>query len=113
MLHILQVWLTRRSVHRAKRVRSVRPVTLRVQNVHKTRSHIVMPTAVHRAVMRLNIQVCVVSSHEYSGLCRFISRVSAVPSPATAPASEGEAVIRSPKNMAVAKIPAVDFIDLY
>jgi len=32
---------------------------------------------------------------------------------AAAPASEGEAVVRSPTNMAVAKIAAVDFVDLY
>jgi len=33
-------------------------------------------------------------------------------STAAAPASEGEAIVRSPTNMAVAKIAAVDFIDL-
>jgi len=32
---------------------------------------------------------------------------------AAAPASEGEAVVQSPTNMAVAKIVSVDFIDLY
>jgi len=32
---------------------------------------------------------------------------------AAAPASKGEAVVRSPTNMAVAKIAAADFIDLY
>ena len=34
-------------------------------------------------------------------------------STASVPASAGEAVVRSPTNMAVAKIAAVDFIDLY
>jgi len=32
---------------------------------------------------------------------------------ATVPVSEGEVVVWSPTNMAVAKIAAVDFIDLY
>ena len=32
---------------------------------------------------------------------------------AAAPARKGEDVVRSPKNMATAKIAAVDFIDLY
>ena len=31
---------------------------------------------------------------------------------AAVPASEGEAVVRSPTNMAVTKIAAVDFVDL-
>jgi len=34
-------------------------------------------------------------------------------STATMPASEGEAVVRSPTNMAAAKIAAVDFKNLY
>jgi len=34
-------------------------------------------------------------------------------STATAPASEGEAVVQSPTKKAVTKIAAVDFIDLY
>jgi len=45
--------------------------------------------------------------------CRWCSTNASVTVSATAtvPASEGEAVVRSPTNMAAAKIAAVDFID--
>jgi len=43
---------------------------------------------------------------------RLLNGCIVVPTAAT-PASEGEAVVRSPTNMAAAKIAAVDFIDLY
>jgi len=40
-------------------------------------------------------------------------QLSSVQTTAAAPASEGEAIIHSPTNMAAAKIVAVDFMDLY
>jgi len=48
-------------------------------------------------------------------ICVYMCRVleaHPVTTTAAAPASEGEAVVRSPTNMAASKIAAVDFIDL-
>ena len=53
--------------------------------------------------------------HQVAYLRHFIVRVNTVLPVTTAavPASKVEAILRSPTNMATAKIAAVDFIDLY
>jgi len=45
-----------------KLVRSVLPVLPSVKNARQTRSPTSKPTAVHRAIMRRNMQVIVISS---------------------------------------------------